>query len=94
MNKHEPDETNLVPGALVDCPTCGLPAEITDRFTLGVAPEPVEHLRVVCARRHWYSLPVDTFRVSAPLAGPARARGCDTGLASGRLSNVDGPTRK
>jgi hypothetical protein len=58
--------TELIPGTLVDCPTCGLPAEITDRFSLGGAPEPVEHVKVMCVRRHWYTLPVDMFGVCAP----------------------------
>jgi hypothetical protein len=61
----ERDKTELVPGALVDCPTCGLPAEITDRFTLDGVPEPLDHVKVVCVRRHWYTLPVDMVPVSA-----------------------------
>ena len=40
MNNVESDNTELAPGALVGCPTCGLPAEITDRFTLDGAPDP------------------------------------------------------
>lgn len=65
MNKHKPDTTGLAPGALVDCPTCHLPAEITDRFTLRGVPGPVEHVKVVCVRRHWYTLPVDMLPTSA-----------------------------
>ena len=48
MNNYKPGNTELQPGALVNCPTCGLPAEITDRFILGGAPGPVEHVKV-CA---------------------------------------------
>ena len=59
MNNHEPNNAELTPGVLVDCPTCGLPADITDRFTLGGAPGPVEHVKLICVRRHWYTLPVD-----------------------------------
>lgn len=44
---------------LVECPACGLPAEITNRFTLGGAPGPVEHVKVVCVMRHWFTLPAD-----------------------------------
>jgi hypothetical protein len=44
---------------LVNCPTCGLPAEITDRFTLNGAPTPVEHVKIVCVAGHWYTPPVD-----------------------------------
>jgi hypothetical protein len=67
MNHDKRDNANLEPGAILDCPTCGLPAEITDRFTLGGAPEPVEHLKVVCVRRHWCTLPVDMFPAGAPI---------------------------
>jgi hypothetical protein len=51
---------------LMECPSCGLPAEITDRFTLGGAPEPVEHVKLVCVLRHWFTIPVD-------MLAPARA---------------------
>jgi hypothetical protein len=68
MNNHQLDNTELAPGALVDCPTCGVPAEITDRFMLRGTPEPVEHVKVVCVRRHCYTLPLDMFSMSA--AGP------------------------
>jgi hypothetical protein len=65
--------TELIPGTLVDCPTCGLPAEITDRFTLGGAPDPVEHVKVICVQRHWYTLPVDAFPAPAPAPEPSGA---------------------
>jgi hypothetical protein len=66
IDNHNPHDDELAPGALVDCPTCGLPAEITDRFTLGGVPEPVEHVKIICVRRHWYTLPVDMVALSAP----------------------------
>ena len=72
MKNNKPEHSKLLPGELVDCPTCGLPAEITDRFTLGGAPGPVEHLKVICVRRHWYTLPLDMFPVSAPVLEPTR----------------------
>jgi hypothetical protein len=68
MKDYESHDTELAPGAIVDCPSCGLPAEITDRFTLAGAPGPVEHVKVVCVRRHWYTLPTDMFPVSTPFA--------------------------
>jgi hypothetical protein len=64
MDDHKTDDTELPTSPFVDCVTCGLPAEITDRFTLGGAPGPVEHVKIVCVRKHWYTLPVDMFRVS------------------------------
>ena len=63
MENDKLNTSELTPGTLVNCPTCGLPAEIADCFTLGGAPASVEHVKVVCARRHWYTLPVDTFPV-------------------------------
>ena len=57
---------------LVECPACGLPAEITDRFVLNGAPEPVEHVKVACVNRHWFTLPVDLLPPSEPAhSGPA-----------------------
>jgi hypothetical protein len=63
-DNHKPDNTKLQTGALVDCATCGLPAEITDRFTVGGAPAPVEHVKIVCVRGHWYTLPTTMSPVS------------------------------
>jgi hypothetical protein len=75
MINHKPDNTELTLGALVDCPTCGLPAEVTDRFTLGGAPGPIDHVKVVCVRRHWYTLPVDMFPIGAPVSEDAGTSG-------------------
>jgi hypothetical protein len=51
---------------LVECPACGLPAEITDRFVLGGAPGPIEHVKIVCGNRHWFTLPVDQLAAAEP----------------------------
>jgi hypothetical protein len=66
IRSDSPNRWERATATLVHCPTCGLPAEITDRFTLGGAPGPIEHVKIVCVRRHWYTLPVDMFPVSAP----------------------------
>jgi hypothetical protein len=72
MHNHE-IQTAFEP--LLECPACGLPAEITDRFTLGGAPGPVEHVKLVCVVRHWFTLPVDQFALppAAAWSAPARA---------------------
>jgi hypothetical protein len=44
---------------LTECPECGLPAEIVDRFMLTGAPGPVEHVKLVCLAGHWFTPPVD-----------------------------------
>ena len=59
---------------LVECPACGLPAEITDRFVLNGAPAPVEHVKVACVMRHWFTIPVDLLGAAEPTrSGPAEA---------------------
>lgn len=61
---------------LVECPACGLPAEVSDRFTLGGAPGPVEHVKLVCVMRHWFTIPADQTAAAAPQSsGPAEAGG-------------------
>ena len=57
MGQQHEIETTTMPA--LQCPRCGLPAWITDRFTLDGAPEPVEHGKVVCAARHWFTPPID-----------------------------------
>jgi hypothetical protein len=59
---------------LLECPACGLPAEITDRFVLSGAPGPVEHVKIVCVTRHWFTLPVDQLAAPEPLcSSPAES---------------------
>jgi hypothetical protein len=75
-----PPQIRIPIDPLLECPTCGLPAEIIDRFTLGGAPAPVEHVKLFCVNRHWYTLPVDHPAVAEsgqpqPLARNARERG-------------------
>jgi hypothetical protein len=75
MNNHERNNAELTPGALVNCPACGLPADVAGRFSLGGAPGPVEHVKVVCVQRHRYTLPVDMFPVNAAEAEHISASG-------------------
>ena len=66
------DKIQIPTEPLVECPACGLPAEITDRFTLGGAPGPVEHVKLVCVMRHWFTIPVDMLGAAEPPgSGPA-----------------------
>jgi hypothetical protein len=51
----------------LDCPGCGAPMEITDRFTLHGVHAPVEHVKVRCCVGHWYTIPTDWLpRLSPP----------------------------
>ncbi|MGP0036287.1 MAG: hypothetical protein ACLP4R_17195 [Solirubrobacteraceae bacterium] len=59
MNTYTLDGAAEQAAPLLECPSCGLPAAITDRFTLGGAPSPVEHVKLVCVAGHWCTPPVD-----------------------------------
>lgn len=77
VNTMSDDTINISSEDLMECPECGLPAEITDRFVLGGAPGPVEHVKIVCVTRHWFTVPVDQ------LAAPERARSSPAESGSG-----------
>lgn len=49
---------------VVDCPECGLPAEVTSRFTLESTDGPVEHVRIRCIRGISFLMP--TYMLEAP----------------------------
>jgi hypothetical protein len=38
--------------SLIDCPRCGLPAQIVDRFALKSTSGPVEHVKMRCVAGH------------------------------------------
>ena len=44
----------------LQCPRCGLPATITDRFMLYGSPGPVEHVTLACVAGHWFTPPVES----------------------------------
>jgi hypothetical protein len=44
---------------LVPCPACGVPAEVTDRFSLAGTGGPVDHLELRCVTGHHFRMPVD-----------------------------------
>lgn len=49
----------------VRCPQCRLPAQIIDRFTLASTDGPVEHLKIMCPDRHWFTPPATDVEVLA-----------------------------
>ncbi len=64
---------------IVDCPTCGAPAE-AQSWSFGGSAGPVPHVKLLCVRRHWYLMPRDMLvlepdrrRVSGDGAGAAPA---------------------
>jgi hypothetical protein len=55
------------------CPECGAPAEVVDRDALESTDGPVEHVRILCARRHWFLMSAASLATArpAPATGPA-----------------------
>jgi hypothetical protein len=62
---------------LLECPTCRLPAQITERFTLRGSPGPVQHVKLACVAGHRYTPPVDQLPALSP--EQHRARRCECG---------------
>jgi hypothetical protein len=44
---------------VIPCPECGVPAEITDRFTLPSTDGPVAHVATACAAGHCFRMPAE-----------------------------------
>ena len=44
---------------LVSCPDCGVPAEITERFSLPSTDGPVDHIVLRCAVGHHFRMAAD-----------------------------------
>ena len=39
----------------IPCPQCSAPAQITERFWLNSTDGPVEHLKIGCLSKHWFT---------------------------------------
>jgi hypothetical protein len=46
----------------VDCPECGLPAEVLDRFVLESTDGPVEVIKIRCVRGTPFLMPVSKLK--------------------------------
>jgi hypothetical protein len=57
---------------LVPCPDCGVPAEVTERFSLSSTDGPVLHIALICAAGHHFRMPADglSAQAQAQLAAP------------------------
>lgn len=44
---------------VISCPDCGVPAEITERFSLPSTDGPVDHIVVHCVAGHHFRMPAD-----------------------------------
>jgi hypothetical protein len=43
-------------------PNCDAPARIIDRWSFGSTSGPVEHVKTMCERGHWFTPLVETLR--------------------------------
>ena len=55
----------------VDCPECGLPAYVVDRFIRPSTDGPLPHLITVCPRLHHLSTPEDSLTPLQETPDPA-----------------------
>jgi hypothetical protein len=72
----EPDrrhESTSVTQGLIACPECGLPAEITERFSLSSTDGPVEHVALACVDGHCFRMEAE--RVLPPACPLAAGSG-------------------
>ena len=53
------------------CPDCGEIAEIRDHFVLSSTDGPIEHMRMICVRRHHFVLPIAGLERVFTLSPPA-----------------------
>jgi hypothetical protein len=60
-------ERTSVMQSVIACPECGLPAEVTERFSLSSTDGPVEHVALACLDGHYFRMPAEGV---PPAAGP------------------------
>jgi hypothetical protein len=60
-------ESTSVTESVIACPECGLPAEITELFSLSSTDGPVDHVALACVDGHCFRMPADW---DLPEAGP------------------------
>ena len=50
---------------VISCPDCGVPAEVTERFSLQSTDGPVDHVAVSCVASHHFRMAVDALPAQA-----------------------------
>jgi len=62
---------------VISCPECGVPAEVTERFSLPSTDGPLPHVALGCAAGHHLRMAVDRLPAGGQrqLAGQQHARG-------------------
>jgi hypothetical protein len=70
---------------VISCPDCGVPAEITECFSLASSDGPVAHVAVCCAAGHHFRMAADRLAIQAPKRPLPPARGLRNMLRAGML---------
>ena len=79
--------------SLTACPECGLPAEITERFSLSSTDGPVEHVALACVDGHYFRMPADRLSPEAELLAAGSVVPADTRSAASAPSSRIGFSR-
>jgi hypothetical protein len=56
----------------IECPSCGLPAEVEHRYTLTSTDGPLESAKIRCPHGHWYNGPLESLTGAAAPADGVR----------------------
>jgi hypothetical protein len=56
---------------VIPCPACGIPAEVTERFSLPSTEGPVGHVALSCAVGHHFRMAVDRLPATTPVEAEA-----------------------
>ena len=73
---------------LVTCPECGVPAQIQDRAVWESTDGPIEHVQLVCVRRHRFLMPVEGLTRSWPGTLSAAVRRSSTTRPESRRADA------
>jgi hypothetical protein len=68
LSRHESTSATQ---SMTACPECGLPAEVTERFSLSSTDGPVEHVALACVDGHYFRMPAEG--MSPPAGQPANS---------------------
>jgi hypothetical protein len=79
--------------SLSACPECGLPAEITERFSLSSTDGPVEHVALACVDGHHFRMPADRLPPEARSLAEGSGAAADAWRASSAANSRVGYSR-
>ena len=81
--KGKGDHVMAIDPMFIDCPACGLPAEILDLYRVQSTEGPLESARVGCPRGHWFNGLLEVLVRNEPV----RTLSAGMGLVPGRRAS-------